>query len=193
MQATAKLLAKRDLPEISVAEIAKTAGVPVGTFYQRFENKDALIGYILEELQQTQLREMATVLSAERWAGVTLAKRIDWLADQLVAAARAKPGLVRAIFGRTLTPGLPGAALIAENNRRMVVLLSDWLLQRRSEILAADPEAACASVVGWLSYSVHLALLYPFAFPTLEPATAVEQIRRAAIAALTTKTRIRQG
>ena len=184
MQAAAGLLAKRDLQEISVADIAKAAGVPVGTFYQRFDNKDALIGYILQELQQAQLGEMAQLLRADRWAGVGLEKRIDWLIDQLVAAARAKPGLVRAIFSRMMTPGQPDAKLVAENNRRMVLLLSEWLLQRRDEIRANDPDAACASVVAWLSYSVHLALLYPFSFPTLDPSQAIEQLRRAALASL---------
>ena len=56
VEAFAELLKEKPFERISVAEIAKRAGVAVGTLYRRFKNKDALIPVIFE-LYQARIEE----------------------------------------------------------------------------------------------------------------------------------------
>ena len=56
VKAFGELLKEKPFERISVAEIAKRAGVAVGTLYRRFENKDALIPVVFE-LYQKRLEE----------------------------------------------------------------------------------------------------------------------------------------
>ena len=181
LQGALGLLAQRDLDDIGVDQIAAAAGVSVGVLYTRFKSKDDLLAFRLSDLQERQVVELRQRLAPERWEGVSLEQRFDWLADQLTATARSHPGLIRAIFSSLMSRRVTDAAA---RNAEAIDVLSDWLLQRREEIRARDPDAAARTVVSWFSYSVHLAMLYPFAFPEVEPEVAIRELKAAALARL---------
>jgi AcrR family transcriptional regulator len=175
------LLARHDLDEIGVDQIAAASGVSVGVIYTRFKSKDDLLAFLLRERQIRQVAELRERLAPQHWGGVGLAERFDWLAGQLAATAGSHPGLIRAVFANLLSRRETGAAA---RNAEAIELLSGWLMQRREEIRARDPEAATRTVVSWFSYSVHLALLYGFPFPGVEPETVIRELKAAALARL---------
>jgi AcrR family transcriptional regulator len=176
------LLAEHDLDDIGVDQIAAAAGVSVGVLYTRFKSKDDLLAFLLSDLQERQIVDLRERLAPERWQGVDLAARFDWLADQLTASAKAYPGLVRAIFASLMSRRVTDATA---RNAQAIDLLSGWLLQCGGEIRAADPESAARVAVSWFSYSVHLAWLYPFAFPAMEAEVAIRELKAAVVARLT--------
>lgn len=178
------LLATRDLDDITVDDIAREAGVSVGALYTRFKGKDELLTHLLDATQREQVGRLEEVLAAERWAGVDLAGRLDWLVETLQASARANPGLIRAVFGRLLSQSAALNAGPAALNARSVALIADWLRAAGDGVTAPEPEAAAATTTAWLSYSVHMAMLYPFAFPGQDGAAVARELRRAALAAL---------
>ncbi|WP_332654746.1 TetR/AcrR family transcriptional regulator [Brevundimonas sp.] len=178
------LLATRDLDDITVEDIAREAGVSVGALYTRFKGKDELLTHLLDATQREQVGRLAEVLAAERWAGVDLAGRLDWLVETLQASARANPGLIRAVFGRLLSQSAELNAGPAALNARSVALIADWLLASADGVTAPEPETAAAVTTAWLSYSVHMAMLYPFAFPGQDGEAVTCELRRAALAAL---------
>lgn len=178
------LLATRDLDDITVEDIAREAGVSVGSLYTRFKGKDELLTHLLDATQREQLGRLEEVLAAERWAGVNLAGRLDWLVETLQASARTHPGLIRAVFGRLLSQSAALNAGPAALNARSVALIADWLLAADDGVTAPDPKAAAATTTAWLSYSVHMAMLYDFAFPGQDGEAVARELQRAALAAL---------
>ena len=184
LEAARALLATRDLDDITVEDIARQAGVSVGSLYTRFKGKDELLTHLLDATQRAQVQQLAEVLAAERWTGVGLAERLAWLVETLQASGRASPGLIRAVFGRLLSQSAELNAGPAALNARSVALISDWLLAAEDGVTAPDPERATATTTAWLSYSVHMAMLYDFAFPGQDGEAVVRELKRAALAAL---------
>ncbi|MFA4891940.1 TetR/AcrR family transcriptional regulator [Brevundimonas sp.] len=184
LDAARALLATRDLDDITVEDIAREAGVSVGTLYTRFKSKDELLTHLLDATQRGQVQQLAEVLAAERWTGVDLAARLAWLVETLQASARSNPGLIRAVFGRLLSQSAALNAGPAALNARSVALISDWLLAAEDGVRAPDPATAAATTTAWLSYSVHMAMLYSFAFPGQDGEAVARELQRAALAAL---------
>ena len=184
LEAAGRLLAARDIEAVTVEDIAREAGVSVGSLYTRFRSKDELLTHLLDAIQRSQVTELETLLAPERWDGVGLAARLDWLVDALRDSARASPGLIRAVFGRLLSQSPELSRGPAALNARSVELIAAWLLAAEDGVTAADPETASATTTAWLSYSVHMALLYDFAFPGQDGDRVVAELRRAALASL---------
>ncbi|MDP1736973.1 MAG: helix-turn-helix domain-containing protein [Caulobacter sp.] len=178
------VLAQQDLDEISVEDIARQAGVSVGAIYTRFKSKEDLLAHLLDDIQRRQVEQLTVILAPDRWRGVLLDARLDWLVDRLQASARAQPGLLRAVFTRLLSQSLQMNAGPAALNAATVALISDWLLAADDGVTAPDPAIAAATTAGWLSYSVQMAMLYTFAFPGREADAVTQELKRAALAAL---------
>lgn len=67
LRAALRLLEDRPYQEISVADIARQAGVAVGTVYTRFPSKDQLLLFLFETVVLTDLDEsLATVMAPRR-------------------------------------------------------------------------------------------------------------------------------
>ena len=50
LSSSTALIGEKSYEEVSIAEIASRARISVGSFYSRFENKDALFGMLLYQL-----------------------------------------------------------------------------------------------------------------------------------------------
>lgn len=177
-------LSRKDLADLSSEDIARAAGVSVGVLYTRFKSKDDLVAYLLADVQERQLAQLRIELAAERWTGADLQARLDWLVERLTLAARERPGLIRAIFS-SLMAARPGAQLpgTVEANGEAARLIGAWLVDS-GEVRAPDPGLAAEMTAAWLSYSVHLAELYPFAFPGVPTERAAAELKRTALASL---------
>ncbi len=184
LAAARTLLATRDIDELTVEEIANEAGVSVGSLYTRFRSKDDLLTHLLDVTQRSQAERLAEVLDEDRWRTVDLAGRLEWLVDQLQASARAQPGLIRSVFARLLSQSPALNAGPAALNARSVALLAAWLKAAPDGVTAPEPDLATAATAAWLSYSVHMAMLYDFAFPGRTGDEVARELRRAALAAL---------
>ncbi|MES2340164.1 MAG: helix-turn-helix domain-containing protein [Pseudomonadota bacterium] len=184
LQGAMSLMATRGLAAISMEEVAAAAGVSVGTLYRRFKSREDLVAEMLRDLQLRQLAVLETELEADRWAGVGLEARLDWIvARQAEAAARA-PGFIRIIFASLTTREGEADAETTRLNDRTTDLLARWLLACEDEIGAPDPEATARVAVAQLSISLNLARLYPASFSPLPPETVVPLLKRAALLAL---------
>src|SRR5271166_4559443 len=66
-RAGCRLLARHDHEQISVAQIARAAGISVGAFYQRFPDKDAFLGRVVSHRLSGARERMERELDPERW------------------------------------------------------------------------------------------------------------------------------
>jgi len=94
--AAEQLMAKRPFREIAVAEIVREAQTSQSSFYARFPDKSALLGYIYERHARAQTEFIEGLLNPEHWREVPLAQVIRQTFPLIVAGYKARQGLIRA-------------------------------------------------------------------------------------------------
>ena len=65
IEATELVLVEEGWDKITTNHVAERAGVSIGTLYQYFANKEALVGLLLEQYLEEQFAELATRLAAK--------------------------------------------------------------------------------------------------------------------------------
>jgi AcrR family transcriptional regulator len=124
------LLKERSFEQISMADIAKRAGISVGNLYNRFSDKDALINHVLVQCQVGLLSELKQVFQQTPSQGLRpdlhtlvhlFAERVEPLAPLLLAAA------TRIAKGQSVTTEA------SANTDELVDLLVDWVMTHHPE------------------------------------------------------------
>lgn len=137
----ARLLDEVGYEALTTKEVARRAGVPIGTFYQFFSDKQALVRALALRNLDAFLARLATRYGSAGVADWTEA--VDLTVDEFVAMKRTTPGFAIVDFGEIFhTPGGPpiegtnrllDAAL--ENN----VIVADRLRALVVDFLGAPP------------------------------------------------------
>jgi AcrR family transcriptional regulator len=137
LEATARILERDGARALTTARIAREAGVGVGSLYEYFDGKDAVVRALCE-------RHMADVCAVidgalARLGDATIADGVDAYIDGLYAMHAARPAFRRAIL-REL-PERMGSAAIAEVDRYIEVRTAAWLKTRQAQLRTAEVEA----------------------------------------------------
>lgn len=158
LSATARVLVRHGFDGLTTNAVAETAGVSIGSLYQYFPNKEALVAALIER----HMEEMNASVLAEltRVARLPLAQAARAVIELTIRAHAIDPEL-----HRVLTEQVPRVGRLAklrdmdELCRRMVAGL---LAARRDEVAIRDPELAAFLIVSTIESIVHrAALLYP--------------------------------
>ena len=141
VDATRRLLTQRPFEEITVADIVSEADRTVGSFYARFEDKEAVLFVLVDELHQ-RLRELTRAFcDPVRWEEASLA---DFVAESVrlnVAAYRRAGPLFRAALTACATDArfrdrrAETMQICAEHQKTFIV-------SRADELRAPDPARA---------------------------------------------------
>lgn len=111
LQAARGVLTRRGYSKFTTNEVAKAAGVSIGSLYQYFPNKRALVGAIYEDHVERKVRELAQ--ETPQLATASLEALIQRFAEWMVESHRDDPTLHRIIVEELprhgLTPKLAGA------------------------------------------------------------------------------------
>lgn len=155
VEATARVLIKEGYDRASTNKIAATAGVGIGSLYQYFPSKEALVAAVIErhtnELSQVVRQAMLKVAARPIEVGVR----------ELVAAAidahRVDPKLHRILAEELPRAGRPENIDAVERHARG--FLRDYLEAHRSEIDVADIDLAAFILVTTVEALTHSAVL----------------------------------
>jgi AcrR family transcriptional regulator len=137
LEATARILERDGARALTTARIAREAGVGVGSLYEYFDGKDAVVRALCE-------RHMADVCAVidgalARLGDATIADGVDAYIDGLYAMHAARPAFRRAIL-RELPERL-GSAAITEVDRYVEVRTAAWLKTRQAQLRTDEVEA----------------------------------------------------
>ncbi len=158
LQATARVLVKHGFDGLTTNAVATAAGVSIGSLYQYFPNKEALVAALaerhIEDMNAAVLAELARV------ATLPIAQAARCVIELTIRAHAVEPEL-----HRVLTEQVPRIGKLArlreldEISHRMVAGL---LTARRADIAIRDPDLAAFLLVSTIEAVVHrAALLYP--------------------------------
>jgi AcrR family transcriptional regulator len=158
LEATTRVLVKQGFDGLSTNAVASAAGVSIGSLYQYFPNKEALVLALIDR----HMEDMNAAILAEltRVAKLPLAEAARCVVELTIRAHAIDPEL-----HRVLTEQVPRIGKLArlrgmdEICHRMVAGL---LAARRNEIAIRDPDLAAFILVSAIESVVHrAALLYP--------------------------------
>ncbi|GGP18320.1 TetR/AcrR family transcriptional regulator [Silvimonas iriomotensis] len=156
LQATARVLSERGLAGTNTNAVAERAGVSVGSVYQYFPNKEALIN----ALHERHVLQMETLIldSLDQLAGKTLLEAVECMIEAVHEAHLLEPALHRA---------LENGDLLCDPNedddgyRAVMVAVRQLFEVHRATIKVHDLDLAVWSAMKIVEIMVHSAVLSP--------------------------------
>lgn len=156
IEATARILVSEGFDKASTNRIAQVAGVSIGSLYQYFPSKEALVAAVIErhnqEIGEAVRGELAEV------AALPLRHGVHKLVAMAVKAHRIDPAL-----HRVLAEQIPRVGKLEEVetfNRDNVALFRAYLDRHRAEIRVADLDLASFICVTTVEALTHNAVLH---------------------------------
>jgi AcrR family transcriptional regulator len=156
LQATARILIKEGYDRASTNHIAAVAGVSVGSLYQYFPNKEALVAALIDRHSRKVMAAVRGELAAA--AHLPLAEAVRKLVWVAVEAHRIDPTLHRVLSEQI--PRVGKLKNIEAFSQQNYVLFEDYLRAHRSEIQITDLKLAAFVCVTSIEAVTHNAVLH---------------------------------
>jgi AcrR family transcriptional regulator len=156
IEATARILVRDGFDRASTNRIAEEAGVSVGSLYQYFPGKEALVAAVIDRHNRDLLSVVQCALEDVE------AEPIEPAVRRLVAAAieahRVDPELHRVLAEQT--PQIRQSEDVGALNRETFGLFRNYLERRRDELRAVDLDLAAFVCVTSIEALTHTAVLH---------------------------------
>lgn len=137
LEAGRRLLDMHDLSTLSVAQLTRDAGMAVGSFYSRFEDKDAWFAELLRVTGEQALQDTQALLAGRRFARASDARKAALIVGHIVAIHRAHRGIFRAAHSDAARSRLYWPQLHAYG-RRLADAVFDALAPRMQQVAPAQ-------------------------------------------------------
>lgn len=157
LEATARVLVREGYDHASTNRIAEAAGVSIGSLYQYYPSKEALVAALVdrhvEEMSEVLHREAARVLDAP------LPLAIEHVVQAMLSAHAVNPKLHKVFVEQV--PRVGRLERIKEIEVRALKLARAWIEHRKDELRPGlDLDLAAFIVVATVEALTHAAVLY---------------------------------
>ena len=156
LTATARLLVKEGFDRASTNRIADAAGVSIGSLYQYFPSKEALVAALVERHTEEMTREVVSAL--DRVAPLPLAEAAREMVGLMLRAHAVDPALHKVLIEQVPRTGRLGQ--LHEVERRVGEVVRGYLELHRDELRVTDLELASFVVVHCVEAVTHAATLH---------------------------------
>lgn len=155
LDATARILTKHGYDRASTNKVAEAAGVSIGSLYQYFPSKEALVASLLER----HVEELRSILHAElpRLFALPLEEGIAGAVRLMVAAHAHDPKLHKVLVEQT--PRMGRLERIQSVEQEMTGIVRSYLEARKDEIGVKDLDLSAFVTVGVVEALTHTAVL----------------------------------
>ena len=137
LQAGRRLLESEDLGSLSVAQLTSDAGMSVGSFYSRFDDKDAWFAELVRVTGDQVLDETQRLLASPRWAQASSERKVASIVRHLVDVHRLHRGIFRAAH-LDLTHSQPHWAQLQGYARRIADAVHQALAEQMPQVPPAQ-------------------------------------------------------
>jgi len=159
LTAAAQVLERRGYASATTDAIAERAGVSVGSVYQYFPNKDAILVALAERHMEQGYRLLRGMLDEERGEAVDLEGLIRRSVDAMMALHRNEPKLHRVLFEEAPLPASLRRRLQRYEDEFAEFVAS--LLAQQPGLRIENPDLAAHIVVRSIEGLVHGFVLNP--------------------------------
>lgn len=155
LAATARILVKEGYDRASTNKIAIAAGVSIGSLYQYFPSKEALVAAVIERHSGEMMEEIRASLL--RVAGLPLDEAVRELVRVMIDAHRIEPKLHRVLVEQI--PRVGSLEKIEQINEAGMALVRAYLEAHKSEIAVEDLDVAAFVATTAVEALTHVAVL----------------------------------
>jgi len=155
LKATAHILVKEGYESASTNKIAETAGVSIGSLYQYFPSKEALVAAVIDRHTEQMMQLLRDALAEVMQQPVEVGTR--QLVKVMIDAHRVDPRLHRALVEQV--PRVGRLENIRALDREAYALIRAYLEVHRDELRVADLELASFVCVATVEALTHAAVL----------------------------------
>jgi AcrR family transcriptional regulator len=156
LEATARVLVKRGFDGLTTNLVAEAAGVSIGSLYQYFPNKAALVGALIEkhveDMTQLALSELTRV------AQLPAREAIRSVIEAMIRAHAVQPELHRVLTEEV--PRVGRMAKLREIERITHRMVAGLLATRKPELAIEDPDMAAFVLVSAIEAITYRAALF---------------------------------
>jgi AcrR family transcriptional regulator len=156
IEATARILVREGFDSASTNRIAEQAGVSVGSLYQYFPGKEALVAAVIARHKQDLMRVVRGVLAEAE--GLPLKQAVRKMVTAGVEAHSHDPKLHRVLAEQMPRTGKLGNVDVFDPEN--YALFKRYLQSRRAEIRAVDLDLAAFVCVTSIESLTHTAVLH---------------------------------
>jgi AcrR family transcriptional regulator len=156
IEATARILVREGFDKASTNRIAEEAGVSVGSLYQYYPSKEALVAAVIDRHQQ-EIMQVARGALAEI-ASLPIEKAVRRIVAVAIEAHRVDPKLHRVLAEQI--PRTGRIEKVEAFNREAYALCRAYLEDHRDQIRMIDPELAAFVCMTSIEALTHTAVLY---------------------------------
>jgi AcrR family transcriptional regulator len=156
IEATARILVREGFDSASTNRIAEQAGVSVGSLYQYFPGKEALVAAVIERHKKDLMRVARGVLAEVE--GLPLKQAVRKMITAAVKAHSHDPKLHRVLAEQMPRTGKLGNVDVFDPEN--YALFKRYLESRRAEIRAVDLDLAAFVCVTSIESLTHTAVLH---------------------------------
>ena len=174
LDATARVLTREGYDRASTNRIAATAGVSVGSLYQYFPNKEALVAALVARHNREMLDLLREAL--KEVASLDLATAIAKLVRAAVDAHRVDPALHR-VFDEQV-PRMGQLAKIEALQGETFQLVRSYLEKRRDEISVRDLDSATSILVTTVEALTHQFVIHRPGAPERDRDRFIDEVTR---------------
>lgn len=156
LEATARILIAQGFNGLTTNAVAEAAGVSIGSLYQYFPNKEALVAAMIEH--HLDMKNAMTISELQRVATLPFAQAVRVMIELTIGNYRKQPELKRVLieqFGRVGRLGK--AAALHTGTQQMISALFQ---ARRNEINVSDPDTAAFIVMSSIEAICQKAALF---------------------------------
>jgi AcrR family transcriptional regulator len=156
LEATARILVREGFDKASTNRIAEVAGVSVGSLYQYFPSKEALVAALIDRHSQAVMGIVQAELAQA--ANLPMEQAVRKLVAVAVKAHRIDPNLHRVLSEQI--PRVGRLERVETFNRQNYALFAAYLERHRGEIRAVDLGLAAFICVTSIEALTHTAVLH---------------------------------
>ena len=156
LTATARILIKLGFDGLTTNAVAEAAGVSIGSLYQYFPNKEALVAALIED--QLDIKNTATLAELARVAVLPIGQAVRAMIELTIQNYAAQPELKRVLLEQV--PRVGRMARIAELHQSTHKMVTALLTARRAELAIRNPETAAFLLVAAIEAIAHRATLF---------------------------------
>jgi len=156
VEATARILVREGFDKASTNRIAEAAGVSIGSLYQYYPSKEALVAAVIERHNRDLMQVVRGALA--EIAGLPLEQAIHRIVAAAVDAHRLDPRLHRVLAEQI--PRTGRLATIEAFNREYFSLFKGYLEQHKAKLRAVDLDLAAFVCVTSIEALTHTAVLH---------------------------------
>jgi AcrR family transcriptional regulator len=157
LEATARVLLKHGFDGLTTNAVAEAAGVSIGSLYQYFPNKEALVAALIER----HIEEMNALVLSEltRVAQLPMAQAVRAVIELTFRAHHVEPELHRVLTEQV--PRVGRMARLKELDQIGHRMIAGMLAARRAELAIHDPELSAFLLVTAIEANCHSAMFSP--------------------------------